>query len=78
MKKMLKRAIASAAIVGILAGCASEEDTVIMAPVPKVNNEFTPKSLWSASIGDGVEHYFSKLTPEYAYDKVFVASREGL
>ncbi|MCG7489951.1 outer membrane protein assembly factor BamB [Vibrio sp. Of14-4] len=78
MKKMLKRAIASAAIVGILAGCASEEDTVIMAPVPKVNSEFTPKSLWSASIGDGVEHYFSKLTPEYAYDKVFVASREGL
>lgn len=78
MKKMLKRAITAAAMVGILAGCASEEDTVIMAPVPKVKSEFTPKSLWSASVGGGVEQYFSKLAPAYAYDKVFVASRDGL
>ncbi|MEF1230215.1 outer membrane protein assembly factor BamB, partial [Vibrio fortis] len=63
---------------GLLAGCAGEEDTVIMAPVPTVTSEFTPSQEWSNSVGDGVGHYFSKLTPEYAYDKVFVASRDGM
>ncbi|MDK9736178.1 outer membrane protein assembly factor BamB [Vibrio sp. D404a] len=78
MKKMFPKATLCALALGLLAGCASEEDTVIMAPVPTVTSEFTPSQEWSASVGDGVGHYFSKLTPEYAYDKVFVASRDGM
>ncbi|WGW01009.1 outer membrane protein assembly factor BamB [Vibrio sp. YMD68] len=78
MKKLLSRVLLSAIAMGTLIGCASEEDTIIMAPVPLVNSEFTPDQQWSASIGKGVGHYFSKLSPEYAYDKVFVASRDGL
>ncbi|MGC9459453.1 PQQ-binding-like beta-propeller repeat protein, partial [Vibrio genomosp. F10] len=78
MKKLLSRVLLSAIAMGTLIGCASEEDTIIMAPVPLVDSEFTPDQQWSASIGKGVGHYFSKLSPEYAYDKVFVASRDGL
>ncbi|NOH79041.1 outer membrane protein assembly factor BamB [Vibrio sp. RE86] len=78
MKNMLKKALTTAMFVGVLAGCASEEDTIIMAPLPIVDSEFTPKSEWSASVGKGVGQYYSKLTPEYAYDKVFVASRDGI
>lgn len=78
MKGMLKKALSVAIFAGILAGCASEEDTVIMAPVPNIDSEFTPKKVWNASIGSGVEHYYSKLSPAYAYGKVFVASRDGL
>lgn len=78
MKGMLKKALSVAIFAGILAGCASEEDTVIMAPVPNIDSEFTPKKVWNASIGIGVEHYYSKLSPAYAYGKVFVASRDGL
>ncbi|NVD05998.1 outer membrane protein assembly factor BamB [Vibrio sp. JPW-9-11-11] len=78
MKNLLKKALASAICIGVLAGCASEEDTVIMAPVPQVSSEFTPTSQWSNSVGNGVGQYYSKLTPEYAYDKVFVASRDGM
>ncbi|MEZ8783140.1 outer membrane protein assembly factor BamB [Vibrio splendidus] len=78
MKKMFPKAALCAIALGLLAGCAGEEDTVIMAPVPIVNSEFTPSQEWSTSVGDGVGHYFSKLTPELAYDKVFVASREGM
>ncbi|MDA0149140.1 outer membrane protein assembly factor BamB [Vibrio sp. LaRot3] len=78
MKKMLNKALVAAVMVGALAGCASEEDTIIMAPVPQVNSEFTPVGQWSTSVGNGVDFYFSKLSPEYAYDKVFVASRDGL
>ncbi|KGK21399.1 membrane biogenesis protein [Vibrio navarrensis] len=77
MKNVFRRAVLGLITVGILAGCAGEEDTIVMAPVPQVKSQFTPKSSWSASVGDGVGHYFSKLAPEYAYDKVFIASRDG-
>ncbi|MCL4117983.1 UNVERIFIED_CONTAM: hypothetical protein GTU68_001868 [Idotea baltica] len=49
-----------------------------MAPVPVVQNQFEPTTEWTSSIGDGVGHYFSRLTPVYAYQKVYVASRDGL
>ncbi|PNH91471.1 outer membrane protein assembly factor BamB [Vibrio diazotrophicus] len=78
MKKMFNKVLLSSAVLALLAGCASEEENVVMAPVPVVNSEFTPQSLWSTSIGDGVGHYFSKLSPDFAYGKVFVASRDGI
>jgi len=78
MKKLFKQALVAVGVLALLAGCASEEENVIMAPLPVVKSAFTPKTLWSASIGDGVGHYFSKLAPDYAYDKVYVASRDGL
>ncbi|MFH0264598.1 outer membrane protein assembly factor BamB [Vibrio rumoiensis] len=77
MKKMFNRSLAISVIALGLLGCSSEEDTIVMAPLPVVNSQFTPKQDWSASIGDGVGHYFSKLSPVYAYGKVFVASRDG-
>ncbi|MDR9826429.1 outer membrane protein assembly factor BamB [Vibrio sp. FNV 38] len=78
MKKLLRKILMPAVAVGVLAGCAGEEDTIIMAPVPEVVSEFSPQQQWKSSIGSGVEQYFSKLSPEYAYDKVFAASRKGL
>ncbi|MFV0450541.1 MAG: outer membrane protein assembly factor BamB [Vibrio sp.] len=78
MKKMFNKVLLSSAVLALLAGCAGEEENIVMAPVPVVKSEFTPKSLWSTSIGDGVGHYFSKLKPEYAYGKVYVASRDGI
>lgn len=77
MKKIFSKVLLSAAVFVGLAGCSGEEENIIMAPLPIVNSEFTPNSLWSSSVGSGVGHYFSNLTPEYAYDKVFVASRDG-
>ncbi|WP_413478280.1 outer membrane protein assembly factor BamB [Vibrio hibernica] len=77
MKKVLKRGLTLTFIALGLLGCSSEEDTIVMSPLPIVKSQFTPKILWTASVGDGVGHYFSKLTPVYAYNKVFVASRDG-
>lgn len=74
--KWLRRTLIAVAATAIV-GCASEEDTIIMAPVPVVESQFTPDVVWSTSVGDGVGQYFSKLTPAYAYNKVFVASRDG-
>lgn len=78
MKKLLNKVLVSAMAIGVLAGCAGEEDTIIMAPLPVVQSEFTSGESWSTSIGDGVGHFFSNLSPEYAYGKVFIASREGV
>ncbi|MEZ9590157.1 outer membrane protein assembly factor BamB [Vibrio breoganii] len=74
--KWLRRTLIAVVATAIV-GCASEEDTIIMAPVPVVESQFTPDVVWSTSVGDGVGQYFSKLTPTYAYNKVFVASRDG-
>ena len=78
MNRFVKKVLLSISVLGLLAGCSSEEDTVVMAPLPKVQSEFTPKSLWSSQLGDGVGQFFSKLSPVYAYDNLFVASRDGV
>ncbi|MUL11728.1 outer membrane protein assembly factor BamB [Aliivibrio fischeri] len=78
MRKVLKKAALCTFGFSMLFGCASEEDTIVMAPVPVVQNQFEPTTEWTSSIGDGVGHYFSRLTPVYAYQKIYVASRDGL
>lgn len=77
MTKWLKNILVAAIAAGTIAGCSSETDTIIMAPLPLVNSQFVPNQQWRASIGDGVSHYFSKLKPISAYDSIFVASRDG-
>ncbi|NLS14289.1 outer membrane protein assembly factor BamB [Vibrio sp. SM6] len=78
MKSLLKKVSLGVLTLGILAGCSSEEDTIVMAPLPSVSSQFEPEQLWETSVGDGVSHYFSRLAPTFAYDKIFVASRDGV
>jgi outer membrane protein assembly factor BamB len=43
--------------VTLLSGCSlfnSEEDVVKMSPLPTVENQFTPSTSWSTSVGDGI------------------------
>ncbi len=77
MRNPISKLFWSVALVTGLAACSSEEDTVIMAPVPIVQSEFTPATQWNTSIGSGVGQFFTKLSPVYAYNKLYVASREG-
>ncbi len=38
----------------MLSGCSwfsGETDTVVMAPLPQVENQFTPQTVWSRSVG---------------------------
>ncbi|MGF1725077.1 outer membrane protein assembly factor BamB [Photobacterium nomapromontoriensis] len=78
MQKVLKQAISVALAVSMLAGCASDEDTVQMAPLPVVESSFTPVQSWDGQIGSGIDHYFSKLRPALGYGKLFVADRDGV
>ncbi|CAH0524878.1 outer membrane protein assembly factor BamB [Vibrio hippocampi] len=78
MKKLFKKWLLPISVLGIIVGCSSEEDSIVMAPLPVVDSEFTPSTEWSSSIGSGVGQYFSNLSPVYAYDNLFVASRDGV
>ncbi|MGF1707678.1 outer membrane protein assembly factor BamB [Enterovibrio baiacu] len=78
MRKGWKHVGAVALLGALLAGCASEEDSIQMAPLPVVQSEFTPVQLWSSQVGEGVGRYFSNLAPAVAYDKVYAADRDGI
>lgn len=72
MRLQLKQVLLLSAV--LLAGCSSKEKLVL----PPVQNSIEPKVVWSTSIGSGVAHYESSLTPIIVGDTVYAASREGL
>ena len=72
MKLQLKQVLLLTAV--LLAGCSSKEPLVL----PPVQNSVDPDEVWSKSIGSGVQHYASQLTPLIVKDTVYAASREGL
>lgn len=59
--------------------CSSNEDNpeTMVAELTKLESKFEPIVLWDTSVGDGSGHYFSRIKPVVAYDKVFSVSREG-
>lgn len=64
----------------LLSGCSlfsSEEDVVQMAPLPQVNNQFTPQTAWKTSVGDGIGDFYSNLHPASLDGTVYAADRFG-
>ncbi|UJF18955.1 outer membrane protein assembly factor BamB [Vibrio sp. SS-MA-C1-2] len=72
-----KKTVMALAFLTGLAGCASEEAAVKISPLPKVDSQFTPKKVWSKSVGNGIEDYYSTLKPVVEYGKVYAADRKG-
>ena len=67
--------------VTLLSGCSlfnSEEDVVKMSPLPTVENQFTPTTVWSTSVGSGIGNFYSNLHPALADNVVYAADRAGL
>ncbi|MBP2167885.1 outer membrane protein assembly factor BamB [Erwinia toletana] len=67
--------------VTLLSGCSlfsGEEDVVKMAPLPTVENQFTPEKVWSTSVGDGIGDFYSNLHPAWQDGTVFAADRHGV
>ncbi|MTB68528.1 outer membrane protein assembly factor BamB [Providencia sp. wls1943] len=73
-KTLLVGLVASA----LLAGCSSETDSIVMAPLPQVENQFTPSIVWDKSVGNGVEQFYSELSPAWDGSAVYAADRKGL
>ena len=70
-----------ATLIMALSACSSTDDDIPedlrVAELTEVNAQFEPSVVWSTTVGDGVEHYFSRIKPAVAYDKVITASRAG-
>ncbi|WP_051202150.1 outer membrane protein assembly factor BamB [Ferrimonas senticii] len=63
----------------VLTGCASSDsEEVVIKPLPELTDPIEVNIQWRDSVGDGVAHYFSSLSPAVRYDKLFVAERYGL
>ncbi|CDG18466.1 outer membrane protein assembly factor BamB [Xenorhabdus doucetiae] len=62
----------------LLAGCSSEQDTVTMSPLPKVENQFKPHIVWDKSVGSGTGQYYSHLSPTWQGSTIYVADRQGV
>lgn len=52
-----------------------EQDVRELQPIEAL---FEPQIVWESEVDEGVEHYFSRLSPTFAYDKVYAASRQGV
>lgn len=51
--------------VTLLSGCSlfsGEEDVVKMSPLPTVENQFTPSTAWSTSVGSGIGEFIPTCT----------------
>ncbi|MFS1538479.1 MAG: outer membrane protein assembly factor BamB [Candidatus Phlomobacter fragariae] len=69
-------------LVGLLAatllmGCSTEKDSIVISPLPEVDNQFIPSIIWHRSIGDGSGRYYSQLSPAYDDSVVYAADRKG-
>lgn len=49
-----------------------------MSPLPVVENQFTPSTEWSTSVGNGIGDFYSNLHPALADNVVYAASRAGV
>lgn len=64
-----------------MTGCSLFEDDDDPDAIPElveIEAKFEPDIQWQESVGDGVEHHFSRLKPVLFEDKVYAASREGI
>ncbi|NVK58217.1 MAG: outer membrane protein assembly factor BamB [Alteromonadaceae bacterium] len=83
--RMFKQVVLAASLVA-LSGCAAvntvtdwfaDDDEIKIRRIAPIVNQVTPKVVWSHSVGDGVDGFFSRLQPVYANNTVFAAERHG-
>lgn len=67
-----------------LSGCSTvsdwfaEEEELEIRRLSPISAKFTPSVNWDVDLGEGVDDYYSRLRPVYAYGKLFAADRHGV
>ncbi len=61
-----------------ISGWFEDDEETEIRKLPEITMAFQTKVIWSESVGDGVNKYFSRLTPAVGYGKIFAADREGI
>ncbi|CAD5265931.1 Outer membrane protein assembly factor BamB [Alteromonas sp. 38] len=83
-KGRFARAMGMALAISVtLSGCSTvsdwfaDEEELEIRRLKPIEAKFTPSVKWDRDIGDGVDHYFSRLRPVYAYENLYAADRHG-
>ncbi len=61
----------------LVVACSDDEDIYEPDPLVDISNQFDVKQLWSTHIGGGIGDKSVKISPVFAYDKIYVADSEG-
>ncbi len=82
MKSLLRAGLAAFVAVA-LSGCSifgddEEEEEIEFAPLPEIAQTVEVNTVWYNSVGDGIEEYFSRLSPAVTKEYVYAASRDGI
>lgn len=70
-------------LVFLLSGCTTvgnwfaDDDEIEIRQLPDLEMQFETQIEWQEGVGDGIEGYFSRLSPAVGYGKIFAADREG-
>ena len=75
MKLSVRTMLVPALLAFVLVGCSSNDEEELV--LPEIDNKVEPEYVWSSSVGNGIEHFDSKIKPAVLGDAVFVASRAG-
>ncbi|WP_395340869.1 outer membrane protein assembly factor BamB [Ningiella sp. W23] len=54
-----------------------DEEEIEIRQLPEITQSFSTEVVWDTDVGDGVENYFSRLSPAIGNGKIFAADREG-
>jgi outer membrane protein assembly factor BamB len=82
LNKFVKSSVALLLAIN-LGGCSTisgwfqDDEEQEIRKLPEITMEFETQIKWTESVGDGVENYFSRLSPAVGYGKIFAADREG-
>jgi len=66
-----------------LSGCSTisdwfaDDEELEIRRLKPIEAKFSPTVKWEKDIGEGVDYYFSRLQPVYAYEKLYAADRHG-
>lgn len=60
-----------------ISGWFADEEELEIRLLKPIDAQFSPTTLWSKDLGDGVGDYYSRLQPALGYEMVFAANRQG-
>lgn len=62
----------------MLSGCSDDVDIYEPDPLVDLDNQFETDIIWKTDLGDGTFDKTVKISPVYAYDKIFAADGSGV
>jgi outer membrane protein assembly factor BamB len=69
--------VASLSACATISGWFGDDEEYEIRQLPEITMAFENEVIWQESVGDGVEEYYSRLSPAVGAGKIFAADREG-